>query len=783
MGANIKGITIEIGGNTTPLQKALQGVNKSIKDTQKQLKDVSRLLKLDPKNTELLKQKQELLKKAVSDTREKLDKEKEALRQLKAQDQTPEVTERMKQLERQIIEDEQALQSAEKEMKNFGSVAKQQAKESAKEFKELGGKVSEIGGKISNVGQGLTTSVTAPIVAAGGAALAAFNEVDEGYDIVIKKTGAAGDAAQEMFDIVDQLATTIPTDFATAGTAVGEVNTRFGLTGDALSELSEQFIKFAELNETDVNSAIDSVQAAMEAFGVETESAGDVLDILNKAGQDTGASMDELANALLTNGPALQEMGFGLNDAVGFLANLEKSGVDTSSVLTGMKKALQKATKEGKPLGEALAEMQEQMSGAATDTEAAQAATELFGSKAGPAIAKAVREGRLSFDEFSNTVQDWQGSVSDTFSETQDPIDQWKTTLNEIKLAAADVGSVVGEVLAPILKQIADAVRDLKQKWDELSPGTQQMIITAAGILATVGPIVAIIGGIVTKIGALITAVGAVAGVLGVAASTIGIVIAAIVAIIAAIVLLITHWDKVKAKVKEVWESVSAYCKQLKDDIVRKWEEIKAGIKQKIEAIKADLQQKWNAIKTDAVNKIVGMKNDIVNKMLELKNKITEKLNDIKSKFTEKFDAIKEKVKGFIEDIKGFFTNLKLKIPKPELPKLPHFSLEWGEKTILGQTVKYPSGLHVDWYAKAMDRPYLFTNPSVDGRMIGRGEAGAELTYGHSSLMRDIGTAVGANNENMLKGMYQAFKAALDSADMKVQIGRREFGRIVREVK
>ena len=66
MAGNIKGITIEIGGNTTPLQKALSGVNKSIKDTQKELKEVDKLLKVDPKNVELLRQKQDLLSNIIS---------------------------------------------------------------------------------------------------------------------------------------------------------------------------------------------------------------------------------------------------------------------------------------------------------------------------------------------------------------------------------------------------------------------------------------------------------------------------------------------------------------------------------------------------------------------------------------------------------------------------------------------------------------------------------------------------------------------------------------------
>lgn len=78
MADRIKGITVQIGGDTTGLSKALSGVNKQIKNTQSQLKDVEKLLKLDPTNTKLLEQKQRLLSSAVSETKNKLDSLKEA---------------------------------------------------------------------------------------------------------------------------------------------------------------------------------------------------------------------------------------------------------------------------------------------------------------------------------------------------------------------------------------------------------------------------------------------------------------------------------------------------------------------------------------------------------------------------------------------------------------------------------------------------------------------------------------------------------------------------------
>lgn len=372
-----------------------------------------------------------------------------------------------------------------------------------------------MGKKMSGAGSALTKGLTGPLVAVGTAAVASWKSVDEGLDTIVQKTGASGDALDSMSQILKNLTTTIPTDFSTAGAAIGEVNTRFGVTGQALEDLSAQFIKFADLNGTDVSNSIDTVQAAMAAFGLEAEDAGDVLDMLNKAGQDTGVPLDKLASSLLTNGTALQEMGFNINSATGFLANLEKSGVDSSTVMTGLKKALQNATKDGVSMTDALADLQEQMSGAGSDTEAAQAAMELFGAKAGPAIAAAVQDGRLSFDELSNSVEDFGGSVNTTFDDTQDPMDQFTTTLNELKLVGADLVESAGPMLVDIAGGLAEGVSALSEAWNGLSPEMQDTIIKVAGIAAVAGPLLVIGGKVIGGISSITGGIGSLTGTLG----------------------------------------------------------------------------------------------------------------------------------------------------------------------------------------------------------------------------------------------------------------------------
>ena len=264
---------------------------------------------------------------------------------------------------------------------------------------------------MQSLGSTLTKSVTAPIMGVGAASVVAWKEVDEGLDIVTKKTGATGEALEDMQNRTRNIAKTMPTDFATAGTAVGEVNTRFGLTGDALEDLSVKFIKFAELNDTDVSSSIDNVQSMMAAWGVETEDAGLMLDMLTKAGQDSGVAVDTLSQQLMQNKTALDEMGFSLDESVDLLANCEKNGIDTSTMLGGLKKALQNSAKEGKSSADALAELQDKLMGAESDAEASQIAMELFGNKAGPAIADACRDGRLSLEDLGYAMEDLAGTT------------------------------------------------------------------------------------------------------------------------------------------------------------------------------------------------------------------------------------------------------------------------------------------------------------------------------------------------------------------------------------
>ena len=557
MASTIKGITIEIGGDTTKLDKALSGVNKNTRSLQSELKSVNSLLKLDPKNTELLAQKQTLLKQAIAETKDKLDVLKQAEAQVQAQFEKGEVSEEQyRALQREIVATEQSLKGLE-----------EQAKAGKISLEGIGTALGTAGQKTTELGNKLMP-VTAGITALGAASVAACMEMDDGYDTVITKTGATGEALEDLTAAVDTVFANLPTDAENAGIAVGEVNTRFGLTGEACAALSEEFIKFAEINGTDLNSAIDGVDAIMTKFGVDSAEAANVLGLLTKAGQDTGLSMETLYTTLQTNGATLKEMGLDLTSSVNLLAQFEANGVDASTALAGLKKAQQNATAEGKTMEEALGETIDAIKNASSETEALQIATDLFGKKGAAEMTQAIREGRLSIDDLSGSLEDYGTTVSDTFEATLDPWDDAKVAMNNLKLAGSELGSTLLSSLQPTITKIVNSIKNFTTWFKNLNQSQQETIIKVAAVVAAIGPALVIIGkvitavssviGVITKIGPAITAAkaGFAAFNAVLAANPIILVVTAIVALIAIFVTLYNKCEWFRDGVNAIWEGI-----------------------------------------------------------------------------------------------------------------------------------------------------------------------------------------------------------------------------------
>lgn len=509
MAGNIKGITIEIGGDTQPLQTALKGLNKQASEATKELRQIDKALKFDTGNVTLLTQKQEVLAKQVETTKEKLATLRQAQAQVEAQfkagnigadqyrafqrevESTQTVLKgyesklesvnralsengaqvetnqsklnRLQNEQAQLVSESEKLQSSfklqesalattaseadklalaqqkvashseilEKQIHNLEqqlSLTKSEYGENSVEANKLEKTLNETKtayNNLQNEMEELASSsasskasleetnsllkadllmefgdqlgeLSQKLIDFGQQSLDAFLEVDEGMDIIVTKTGATGSALEEMTDIAKTLATELPTDFNTAGSAVGELNTQFGLTGDALKSASTQLIQFSEINGSDVTSSAISAKQAIEAYGLEATDLSSVLDTVTYTSQSTGVGVQELMDKAVAGAPQIKALGLSFDKGVTLMGQFEKAGIDSSAALSSLSKAAVKYAGDGLTLQEGLAGTIEQIKTSTSETEALSLASEIFGSKAAPRMVDAIKRGALS---------------------------------------------------------------------------------------------------------------------------------------------------------------------------------------------------------------------------------------------------------------------------------------------------------------------------------------------------------------------------------------------------
>lgn len=493
--------TTKLKVDISDLKKNITEANRQIRLANAEFKAASTGMDNWQKSTNGLSSKINQLNTVLGNQKKVLDsyyKELELVKQQYGED-----SKEADNLKIRIANQESAINKTTSELKKYEDELKRVEAEESK-LGQAGDKLQTVGDKMSSVGATLSKTVTAAVVALGAAAIKAFTEVDKGLDIVASKTGATGEELKGMQDITKGIATSINVSFEDAGSAVGEVNTRFGVTGDKLQDLSTRFLKFAKLNNTDVSTSIDLVQKSLATFGLTTDDAGAMLDTLNKVGQDTGISVDKLAQSLVTNGSTLKEMGFNAAQSATFLGKLEKSGIDSSQALTGLKMALKNATKDGKSMQDAISELQTRIKGAGSSTEAMSIAMELFGNKAGASLGSAIYDGTMNLEDLTSALGDLNdnlGNVDKTFESTQDGVDKMKVAWNSTKLAGYELGSAIGKTLAPIMEKIADFAIKVAKEFEGLDDDTKDLIVKSGLLAAAIGPVLVAGGKLLVGLG------------------------------------------------------------------------------------------------------------------------------------------------------------------------------------------------------------------------------------------------------------------------------------------
>lgn len=267
-GSRIKGITIEIGGDTTGLNKALQDVDKSLSSTQRSLKDVNRLLKLDPKNTELLEQKQRLLKEAIDETKDRLNVLKKADEQAKEQLAKGDLgQDKYDALQREIIETEHKLESLKEE-------ASDSAKSISKSFESMGNQAKTVGEALQPI-----SKAAGGLVAAAIATVPATQELRSDLsklDQNARESGAGIDVARNAFEKFNTISDEVDSSVEATSNLLQAGFTESNLQ-KAVENLSGAYLRFPDTLK--IESLSDSLQETL-ATGKATGQFAELLDRL-----------------------------------------------------------------------------------------------------------------------------------------------------------------------------------------------------------------------------------------------------------------------------------------------------------------------------------------------------------------------------------------------------------------------------------------------------------------------------------------------------------------------
>ncbi len=326
------------------------------------------------------------------------------------------------------------------------------------------------------------------------AAKQAYEEFDQGADNVIKATGATGSAADSLKKSYENVAKSVKGEMSDLGAVVGEVSTRFGFVDEKLEKASVTFKKFADITGIDAKTAVQLVSRAMEKAGIESDRYEEVLDKLAYASQVTGVDVSKLAQNLADNGSAFKQLGLDVDAQIGLLASFERGGVNVSSALGGMKKAVGNWAKEGKNANIEFKKTMDMIQKAPSDTEAARIAVEAFGAKSGVELAEAMRTGKFSYDDFANSLKKSSKTVENTYEGTQDGLDKINLAMQGVKV---DVAKAFGELLDENKENIDDAIRYVKTTVIPKAKSAITWIIDNFGTITTVAK------GVATTIGTI----------------------------------------------------------------------------------------------------------------------------------------------------------------------------------------------------------------------------------------------------------------------------------------
>ena len=708
MANRIKGITVEIGGDTTGLDKALKSVNTSIRSTQSALKDVNRLLKLDPSNTELLSQKQRLLKDAIAATKEKLDSLKVAQEQAKQQLENGELgQDKYDALQREIVETEEELRHLQQEAATTNTALSK--------IDVAGQKMEAVGNSIAGAGKKMM-GVTTVIGGVGVAAVKTAADFDSAMSQVATVSGATG----KDFDALRNKAREMGAKTKFSATEAAEAMNYMAMAGwkteDMLSGI-EGIMNLAAASGEDLATTSDIVTDALTAFGLSAKDSCRFADILAAASSNANTNVSMMGETFKYCAPIAGALGFSAEDtaeAIGLMAN---AGIKSSQAGTALRTIMNNLAGDVKISGKAIGDVTiattnadgsmrdlsdiladcRSAFGNLTESEKAQAAESLVGKNAMSGFLALMNAGEGDIEKLSSAIENCDGSAEKMAMTMQDNLAGQLTIL---KSQLQELAISFGDILMPAIRSIVSKLQGFVDKLNGMDEGTKRTIVTIALLVASIGPLLIIIGTAISKIGVamqgfvklangiskLKVAVQGGTGVLGKLGAALGGISAPVLAVVAVIAVL-------AAAFVHLWKTNEGF----RDAIIGTWNRIKdtisgfcQGIVDRLNALGFQFTDIVDVLKTiwDGFCQVLapifeGAFNNIANILSTVTGVITGILDVFIGIFTgnwsQAWNGIKEIFSSIWNGISSFFSNILNVIKGVADVVLGWFGTSWNE--------------------------------------------------------------------------------------------------------
>lgn len=657
-------VVAKIGLDDKGFQDGISKVQRSLKLVQSEFAAASTKMGVYGKATETLKLKQDTLSKQMELQKQKvaaLSKSYQESAETKGEDAkaTENLKIKLNYAQAELNKMENELKSVNQELKVQSSGWTQMGKT----FEGIGSKMKTVGEGFSSVGKTLSMSVTAPIVAAGTGLYKLATDFEKANNTIRIGTGATGESLKGLENDFKAVYTTVNTTMSDASQVIADLNTRTGLSGESLQELSTQMLRLAKITGEDINTLIPAATRMFQDAGISTEDYADALDYTFKVSQSTGIGVSRLQELMTKFGGPLRQMGFDWQTSAAMLGKFEKEGVNTELVLGSLRIALGKMAKEGiSEPNKALAEMIERIKEAGSAGEANTLAMEMFGAKAGPDMAAAIREGRLNLDELISSIESSPETIEKAAKDTETISDKFVILKNQMAVALEPLGKKLIEAVEgamPSIERLIQAVTGIIEKFTSLSPAQQDLIIKFAMIAAAIGPVVSIIGKVIsvggslfTTFGSISTAIGGASGATGALGTVftaltgpVGIVIGAIAGLIAIFVTLYNSNEEFRNVVNSTWNEVKSIIGGIID-----------GLKELFKVFVEFAKQIWSQCGDSIVNVITStftLISTVIKNTLEvIKGVINIAVNIFKGDWQGAWDAIKNLTSTVWENMK-----------------------------------------------------------------------------------------------------------------------------------